>query len=108
MTVSYVELSRDAAIAGEDKDLKFVNSLENPVTIRAITKDGWLIFRIEGKETRDPNRTIHFETVILSKQEPGEDVITVDKTMVQVYHDRKILLPAAILFHQFSWQHFQY
>lgn len=80
MTVSYVELSRDAAIAGEDKDLKFVNSLEHPVTIRAITKDGWLIFRIEGKETRDPDRTIHFETVILSKQEPGEDVITVDKT----------------------------
>lgn len=80
MTVSYVELSRDAAIAGEDKDLKFVNNLENPVTIRAITQDGYLTFRIEGKETRDPDRTISFETVVLSKEKPGEDVVTVDET----------------------------
>lgn len=85
MTVGYVELSRDAAIAGDYKDLKFVNNLETPVTIQASTDGGWLSFRIEGKDTRKPERTIRFETVVLSKQEPGEDIVTVDENQASDY-----------------------
>lgn len=85
MTIGYVKLSRDAAIAGDYKDLKFKNNLENPIAIRAVTKDGWLIFRIEGTEVRDKTRSISFETVILSETPPGDDVITVDESQPADY-----------------------
>lgn len=87
MTVGYVDLSMDAAIAGEQKDLKFANSLEHPVTVHATTEDGWIIFEIEGIETRSENRSIQFEPVVLSKTEPPKDVITVDKTQEPAYRE---------------------
>lgn len=81
MTVSYVELSRDAAIAGEYKDLKFMNTLKEQVVLRAVTEDGWLIIRVEGIEERDPDRYISFETKVFTMTDPGDDIITVDETL---------------------------
>lgn len=86
MMVSYVDVSMDAAIAGDYKDLKFKNSLKDPVTIHATTEDGWLIIEIEGTETRSTEREIKFETVILSKTKPGEDVITIDESREDDYY----------------------
>ena len=63
MTVHYVDLSEDAAIAGTYKDLKFVNSTEYPIYIEGYTtSDKKITFNIYGKETRDKNRTISFES----------------------------------------------
>lgn len=67
MTVHYVELSEDAAIAGTYKDFKFVNSLSAPIYIEGYTTaDKKITFNIYGKETRDSNRSISFESVKVS------------------------------------------
>ncbi|MDO4261270.1 MAG: VanW family protein [Eubacteriales bacterium] len=71
MTVSYVELSEDAAIAGTYKDFKFVNSTDYPIYIEGYTTaDRKITFNIYGKETRDADRTISFESVLVSKTDP--------------------------------------
>ena len=68
MTVHYVELSEDAAIAGTYKDFKFVNSTEYPIYIEGYTtSDKKITFNIYGKETRDKNRTISFESQMVSE-----------------------------------------
>ena len=68
MTVHYVVLSEDAAIAGTYKDFKFVNSTEYPIYIEGYTtSDKKITFNIYGKETRDKNRTISFESQIVSE-----------------------------------------
>ena len=68
MTVHYVDLSEDAAIAGTYKDFKFVNSTDYPIYIEGYTtSDKKITFNIYGKETRDKNRTISFESQIVSE-----------------------------------------
>lgn len=68
MTVHYVELSEDAAIAGTYKDFKFVNSTSYPIYIEGFTtSDKKITFNIYGKETRDSNRKISFESVTVNK-----------------------------------------
>ncbi len=86
MTISYVDLSRDAAIAGTWKDLKFKNNTESPVVIEAYTSGRTITFNIWGNEPRDTNnRTIEFETVVLDERAPGADVVTKDSTKPTTY-----------------------
>lgn len=60
MLVSYVEPSKDAAIADDLLDLVFKNNLDSPVYIQAVLADGNLTFNIYGKETRSPGRELAF------------------------------------------------
>ncbi|MFU0828646.1 MAG: G5 domain-containing protein [Lachnoclostridium sp.] len=86
MTISYVDLSRDAAIAGTWKDLKFKNNTDSPVLIEAYTSGRTITFNIWGNETRDTkNRIIKFESVVLKETAPGKDVITKDPTKPTTY-----------------------
>ncbi|MCD7826569.1 MAG: VanW family protein [Clostridiaceae bacterium] len=78
MVVSYVDVSRDAAIAGDYKDFKFKNNTDVPIYIAATADGSTLSFRIYGEETRDSNRTIEFETEILETIQPGDAITTVD------------------------------
>jgi vancomycin resistance protein YoaR len=71
MTVHYVPLSADAAIAGTHKDLKFKNNQKTPIYIEGKAGGGTLTFTIYGKETRDENRTIKFESKTLSVKSPS-------------------------------------
>ena len=71
MTVSYVPLSMDAAIAGDYLDFKFVKNTEAPIYIEGYTKGKDLYFNIYGEETRPANREISFETVVLETMDPG-------------------------------------
>jgi len=81
MTISYVDLSRDAAIAGTYKDFKFRNNTDVPILIEAYTRGRKITFNIWGHETRDTqNRRIEFESRILSKTSPPPDVIEEDPT----------------------------
>ena len=77
MVVTYVDLSSDAAIAGTYKDFKFTNNTDYPIYIEGYTTDEKKItFNIYGKDTRDPRRTVEFESVETSKTEPeGEKII---------------------------------
>lgn len=67
MTVSYVKPSRDAAIAGTYKDIKFTNNYDTPIYVEGYTQGRTLTFTIYGKETRDPNRQIEFISETLSR-----------------------------------------
>ena len=76
MTVAYVPISADAAIATGYKDFVFKNNYDFPIYIEGIAGKGVLTFRIYGQETRDPNRTIEFEEEILETVDPeGEYTI---------------------------------
>lgn len=68
MLVSYVEPSKDAAIADDLLDLVFKNNLDSPVYIQAVLEGGNLTFNIYGKETRSPGRTLEF----ISESEESE------------------------------------
>lgn len=72
MIVSYVEPSRDAAIAGDYKDLKFVNNTDSPIYVYCNYENDVLTARIYGKETRPENRTIEFKSVTNETKEPGD------------------------------------
>ena len=80
MIVYYVEPSADAAIAeSAGKDFKFVNTTEYPIYIEGITTPELnLTFNIYGVETRPANRSIRYESKILSTTPPGPEVINVD------------------------------
>lgn len=85
MTVSYVELARDAAIAGTYKNLKFKNNTDYPVLIEAYTRDRDITFNIWGNETRPDNRKVEFETVVVSKKDPPKDVVKKDSEKPETY-----------------------
>ncbi len=86
MTISYVDLSRDAAIAGTYKDFKFKNNSDSPVLVEGSTSGRKITFKIWGKETRDTkNRKIEFVTVVLSETPPPKDEITEDPTKPTTY-----------------------
>lgn len=85
MVVGYVDVSRDAAIAGDYKDFKFRNNTDVPVYIAAVADGSTLSFRIYGEETRSSNRTLKFESKILETIEPGEPKITEDASLPASY-----------------------
>lgn len=85
MVVSYVDVSRDAAISGDYKDFKFKNNTRTPVYIASSAEGGTLSFRIYGEETRPENRRIEFESETLETIQPGAPVETVDKTKPASY-----------------------
>lgn len=70
MPVHYVELSDDAAIAGDIKDFKFTNNQDYPIYIEGYTSGGVIYFNIWGKETRDADRTVDFESETVEEEDP--------------------------------------
>lgn len=79
MIVTYVDPSADAAIAGTSKDLKFTNNTEYPIYIEGYTANKNVYFNIYGCETRDTvNRKVTFESVTVSKTEPGAPKLVAD------------------------------
>lgn len=78
MTVSYVPLAMDAAIAeSAGKDFKFINNTEFPIYIEGFVKNKTVTFNVYGKETRVGDRKITFETEV-RETTPIVDVITAD------------------------------
>jgi len=86
MTVSYVDLAYDAAIAENSKNFKFKNNLDLPIQIEAFSRDRVITFRIWGHETRPENRTVKFENKVLKEiAPPAEDKVTKDPTKPESY-----------------------
>lgn len=71
MIVTYVKPSMDAAIAGDYKDLKFVNNQDTPIFIEGYTQGKNIFFNIYGQETRPANRKVSYESEVVSQQDPG-------------------------------------
>lgn len=79
MTVNYVKLSMDAAIAEGSKDLQFKNNLDTPIYIESYTGGGYIGFNVYGKEYRSEDRTVTFESETLETMEPGIELKAVDE-----------------------------
>lgn len=80
MIVTYTQVSGDAAISeSAGKDFRFVNNTEYPIYIEGFTTDDKKItFNIYGVETRDENRTVKYENVILQVIQPDYERIIAD------------------------------
>ncbi len=80
MIVTYTQVSGDAAISeSAGKDFCFKNNTEYPIYIEGITsEDKKITFNIYGVETRDANRTIEYENVILQVIQPDHERIIAD------------------------------
>lgn len=75
MSVGYVPLSMDAALAGTWKDLKVRNNTDTPIYIEAIYNPaGKITFNIYGKETRPANRKVEYKSEVLSTT-PSTEII---------------------------------
>ena len=80
MIVTYVDPSADAAIAeSSGKDFKFINNTDYPIYIEgSTTSDKQITFTIYGVETRDSNREVVYESVVLERMVPEEEIIYTD------------------------------
>ena len=87
MVVAYVDLSRDAAIAGDYMDFKFKNNLDTPIYIQAIAENRTLTFNIYGHETRPEGRTFEFQSETVETLQPGADVVTYDKNQPESFEE---------------------
>lgn len=81
MTVSYVEPSMDAAIAGTYKDIKITNNYSTPIYVEGVTADKNLTFTIYGKETRPSNRTVEYVSETLATTSAGEPITRIDNSL---------------------------
>ena len=84
MSVGYVPLSMDAALAGTWKDLKLRNQSDTPIYIEGIYTPGKITFNIYGQETRPENRKVEYVSETLSTISPQE-VITEDPSQPEGY-----------------------
>lgn len=68
LTVSYVPLSRDAAISWGIQDLKFKNNTDNFIYIHGEVNEKTMTFEIFGTKNKDVN--VKLETIVHNKIEP--------------------------------------
>ncbi len=81
MTVSYVDPGRDAAIAGDYKDLVFTNDTDNVIYIDTSIYSGVLTVTIYGEETRADNRTIKYTTVTTGETVTADPTFNADSSV---------------------------
>lgn len=86
MVVNYVDLSADAAIAGDWKDFKFVNNTNAPVYIEGSVVNGVITFTIYGEETRAADHKVTFESETLSTDEPETKFKMTEDQPLGYYH----------------------
>lgn len=82
LTVGYVQLSADAAIAeSSGMDFIFTNNTQAPVYIEGFTRNKEVTFRIYGMDERPDNRTIKYKNTVVEVLNPPEDVVTEDPAL---------------------------
>ena len=83
MIVGYVSPSADAAIAeSSHKDFRFVNNTDSPIYIEGITTDDkHITFNVYGKETRDPDHKVSFESETLEITKPDTEVVNANASL---------------------------
>lgn len=81
MKVGYVPLGRDAAIAGNYKDLKFKNNTPYPILIEAYASGGQLVMNIYGEEAHSKGHSVAYETVYEATLPKLPEVVTEDPEM---------------------------
>lgn len=74
MSVAYVPLAADAALAGDYKDLVFKNNTDAPIFIDAIYTEGSVSFKVYGHDTREEGRTIKYVSETISTKKIKTEV----------------------------------
>lgn len=86
MTVSYVDVAFDAAIAEGSKNFRFKNTTDMPILIEAFSEDRKITFRIWGHETRGTDRMVKFENKVVKEIAPSsKEKVTKDPTKPTSY-----------------------
>ena len=80
-------MGRDAAVAGDYKDLKFRNDTEYPVYIEAYAKDGKLVCNLYGHEIHDTGHEVEFEMVFEGTIPKPAEKVTQDDTKPEGYRE---------------------
>ncbi|MFI3175395.1 MAG: VanW family protein [Bacillota bacterium] len=80
MTVGYVPLGMDGAIAEGYKDLIVKNDTGSPIYVEAFAKDGKVTVNLHGKEIHEPGREVIYEVVHNTSTPQPDDVETEDPT----------------------------
>ena len=93
MLVSYVDPSKDAAIAEGVMDFAFTNDKDSPIYIAGSAYYGTLTFTIFGEETRPANRSIEFVSEVLSQTDPATNIKLVAKTDQNVGYFAQVQTP---------------
>ena len=93
MLVSYVDPSKDAAIAEGVMDFVFTNDKDSPIYIAGSAYYGTLTFTIFGEETRPANRSIEFVSEVLSQTDPATNIKLVAKTDQNVGYFAQVQTP---------------
>ncbi len=81
LTVAYVPMGMDAAIAGDYKDLKFKNSTNYPVYLEAYITSNKIITNVYGYEIHDSGHTVKYETEYLGSVPKPAEKITEDPNL---------------------------
>lgn len=82
LTVSYVPLSADAAIAeSSGMDFIFKNNTNAPIYLEGYVENKTVTFNIYGHDERPANRTIKYVSSVVEEISPGADVVTVDESL---------------------------
>lgn len=93
MLVSYVDPSKDAAIAEGVMDLAFTNDTDGPIYIAGSAYYGTLTFTIFGEETRPSNRSLEFVSEVVSETDPASNIKLVAKTDQNVGYLQQVQSP---------------
>lgn len=86
MSVGYVPLAADAALAGDYKDLVFKNNTNAPIYIQAIYTEGSITFKVFGYDERPDNRTIEYVSETISTT-PIETEVEEDESLPEDYEE---------------------
>lgn len=86
MSVSYVPLAADAALAGDYKDLVFRNNTDAPIYIQAIYYEGSITFKVYGHDTREAGRSIEYKSETISTT-PIKTEVEKDDTQPEGYEE---------------------
>ena len=81
MKVGYADYAFDATLAGDYKDLKFVNDTDCAIFIEAYLANSNVVINIYGKEIHDPGRTLKFYNKLIEETEPDEPITKEDDTL---------------------------
>ena len=65
MSVSYVDLAADAALAGDYKDLVFENDTDAPIYIQGVYEAGRIGFNVYGHDTRAASHSVKYESKLI-------------------------------------------
>ncbi len=81
MKVGYADYAFDATLAGDYKDLKFINDTDCAVFIESYLSNSNVVVNIYGKEIHSSGRTLKFYNKLIETTEPDEPITKEDDTL---------------------------